>query len=254
MRILTFLSLLLLLAYNSVSAQNYEVGAFGGVTTFHGDLTAGMIDFKELNIGYGAFFRFYPSSKFSFRLAASSGTYSGNDANSDNNRGFAFKSSIHDLSFIGEWNLLGINIYGPNAYKQNRFSPYLFLGVGANMFTPDVTTNQVPLNIYDEQQEYSQFSMVVPAGLGFKYAMNKLIIGLEASIKIGLNDYLDGISKSGNSNSTDWYSLIGLTVGYRLGGTSGGYSQPTDYMEDEVIEENTIDENLEDFDGSLDDN
>ena len=93
-------------------AQDREVGVFGGVTTFSGDLTEGIVDFSSINIGYGAYYRFYISPQFSFKAAIQGGTFTGDDANSSTraNRGYSFKSSIYDASITAEWNLSLIHI------------------------------------------------------------------------------------------------------------------------------------------------
>lgn len=218
-------------------AQDREVGVFGGITTFSGDLTDGMVDFKSINIGYGAYYRFYTSPKFSFKAAIQGGTFTGDDANSSTtrvNRGYSFKSSIYDASVTTEWNILGINISGSSAVNQSNFSPYLLFGIGAAFVdaTPTANNADVPLSLYDSSQEYPRFTMVVPMGIGFKYTTEMLSIGIEGSIRAGLSDFLDGISRSADPLDNDWYGMYGITVGYRLGAKSTGASRSSDTPED----------------------
>jgi len=234
MRIITTTVLLLIAIIGF--AQDREVGVFGGVTTFSGDVTDGMVDFNSINIGYGVYYRFYLSPEFSFKAAIQGGTFTGDDANSSTsraNRGYSFKSSIYDASFIAEWNPLGINIYGANAVNQSKFSPYLLFGIGAAFVDADPVANNadVPLSMYDVNQEYPRFTMVVPMGIGFKYTTEILSIGIEGSIRAGLSDFLDGISRSANPLDNDWYGMYGVTVGYRLGVNSTGASRSSDRPE-----------------------
>ena len=232
--IILFTSLLLSF---SLFAQEKEFGVFVGATAFQGDVVEKTVDFKELNLGFGAFYRHYSSSKFSFRIGVSAGSFSGDDANSTESfqvaRGYSFKSTIVDLTAIAEWNILGINIYGPTSYDQSNFSPYLLFGIGGSMYNPTVTTTNTELKPLDLGKEYPAFSMVVPLGLGLKYATAQVTVGIEASVRAGLTDYLDGISKSGNADNNDWYGFYGINAAYRLGSVPTPPSvKPMDDRED----------------------
>lgn len=231
----------------STFAQEHEVGAFVGATAFQGDLVDNLFDFNELSVGYGAFYRFYTSSDFSFRIGVTAGSFTADDANSSDpnrvQRGFSVTSNIVDATVIAEWNILGINIYGPSAYKKNRFSPYFLLGVGASMYNPEVKTTNTELRPLDAGKEYADFSMVIPMGLGLKYATDKITIGLEGALRAGLTDYLDGISKSGNPDDNDWYGFYGINAAYRFGGVSSSTSNDSPKTMDDF--ENSSSEDID---------
>lgn len=223
-------------------AQEKEVGVLVGMTAFQGDVVESNFDASQLNIGFGAFYRYYTSPKFSFRFGVTAGTFTGDDANNPSlsSRGFSFESMIVDATAIAEWNILGINIYGDQAYDQNRFSPYLLGGIGVAMYDPTVTTTETPLFAGDLEHEYPGFTMVVPLGLGVKYATDRITIGIEGAIRAGLTDFLDGVSWSGNSDNNDWYGFYGINAAYRIGATSSKSSSAPKEVEQfegsEVIE------------------
>ncbi len=226
---------IILITTTFATAQENEVGVFVGASAFSGDVIESTIDFEEINLGYGAFYRYYTSPKFSFKIAGTAAKFTGNDANSSSlaSRGLSFESDIYDLTVAAEWNLLGINIYGPTAKEQSKFSPFFSLGVGGAYYNPTVTAAfpDKPLKAADLNVEYPKFTMVVPMGLGLKYVTKSLTIGLEGTVRAGLTDLLDGISKSGDSTDNDWYGTYGLSLAYRIG------EKRTDTYKEEVIEE-----------------
>ncbi len=218
--------IIVLCTFNVLKAQQHEVGGSVGLTLFHGDLIENTVDFKEINLGGELFYRFYSSHKFSFKLALNTGSYSGTDANSSElvHRGLSFNSTISGIYFSGEWNILGINIYGEKAYNQNRISPFLSIGVGASMANPEVTTEATGLDPYDLAQEYPFVSLNVPFGIGVKYATDKITFSLEGRVVAGLTDLLDGVSETGNPDKNDWHSYIGIGAAYRIGGSRSSSS------------------------------
>lgn len=221
------------------NAQEIEVGLKGGVNLFHGDLTPNIIDIDALGFGGGVFARYHFNPKFDLRASANYGQYEGSDLNFENraNRGFSFESTLIDLTVGAEWNLLGVHIYENQKRFASSFTPYLHLGVGANAADATITSSVDgrPFDPMDLAREYPSFSMVVPMGLGLRYSIDKLVIGIEGTLTAGLNDYLDGISRSANQSDNDWYTSIGLTVAYRIGESASNYTdggQPVEYFEE----------------------
>lgn len=237
MRLLQLLSFTFILLLTSINlkAQYHEVGVFGGATLFSGDVIENVVDFNEINIGFGAFYKHYTSPKFSFKVGVHAGKFTGDDANSSrlSRRGLSFESDVIDLNVTAEWNILGLNVYGPTAKVQNRFSPFLLLGAGAAYFKPEVTNNNPDnaINPYDASIEYPKISMVVPMGLGLKYMTNSLTFTLEGTVRAGLTDLIDGISKSGDPTDNDWYGMYGVSIAYRIGEKRSS-SAPKEVMEE----------------------
>ena len=227
------------------NAQEIEVGLKGGVNLFHGDLVPSVVDVESLGFGGGLFARYHFSPKFDLRASANYGQYEGSDLNFEEraNRGFSFESTLIDFTVGAEWNLLGVNIYENQKRFTSSFTPYLHFGVGANLANATISTTAEgrSLDPLDLAREYPSFSMVVPMGLGIRYSLDRIVIGIEGTLTAGLNDYLDGISRSANQSDNDWYTSVGITVAYRIGESASSYiggEEPVEYLEeDEYYEE-----------------
>lgn len=255
MRLLQLLSFTIILLFSSLTlkAQYHEAGVFGGASLFSGDVIENVVDFNEISLGFGAFYKHYTSPKFSFKVGVHAGRFTGDDANSSSlsSRGLSFQTDVLDLNVTAEWNIFGLNIYGPTAKVQNRFSPFFLLGAGASYFKPEVSVSNPdkPLNPYDATIEYPKISMVVPMGMGLKYMTNSLTFTVEGTLRAGLTDLIDGISKSGDPSDNDWYGMYGVSIAYRIGERRSS-SAPKEIMEETETEyyEGTneeIDENEE---------
>lgn len=244
--------LTLLFAFTCVIgySQEFEVGLKGGVNLFHGDLVPEIVDLESIGYGGGLFARYHFNPRFNLRASINYGLYSSSDLTTPEraSRGYSSESTLIDFTAGAEWNLLGVKIYQNQKRFNANFTPYLFLGVGANMADVTVTSTPEarPLDPLDALRDNPNFSMVVPMGLGLRYSLDKLVIGIEGTLTAGLNDYLDGISKSANQTDNDWYTSIGVTVAYRIGETASsfmGEETPEEYLEED---ETYYEEDLED--------
>ena len=222
----------------TLNAQEFEVGIKAGASLFQGDVIEGAFDTEEINYGVGLFARYHFDHNFAFRATVNYGKYTGDDANSStlSERGLSFESNIIDFKITGEWNFLGVDIYDSPSRHDSRFTPYALIGVGVASYDVQVfeSTDGASLDPLDAQKEYPGLSMVVPVGLGVRYSLDRLVIGLEGVLNAGLNDYLDGVSRSGDHNDNDWYTNLSLTVAYRIGATSKA-ERPKEMMEDEEL-------------------
>jgi hypothetical protein len=124
------------------------------------------------------------------------------------NRGIDVRTPLFETSIQGEW-LLNKEKMG-RRYTLSHFrggrnfsilyvNTYLFLGVGGYYFSPQVHTGGVwvPADISNfgrtsRKETYSSTQLVVPFGIGFKYAINrKWKLGLEFGNRKLFTDYLD---------------------------------------------------------------
>ena len=220
---------------------------------FHGDLVADFVDFESIGYGGGLFARYHFDPRFDVRASANVGFYESTDLNTPSRvaRGISSESTIIDFTIGAEWNLLGISIYQNQKRFNANFTPYLHLGVGGSVADSEVTlaSETRPLDPLDANRDNPNFSMVVPMGVGVRYSLNRLVIGIEGTLTAGLNDYLDGVSKSANSLDNDWYTSIGVTIAYRIGESATNYmgreEEPVEYLEEdyETYEEYDDDNN-----------
>ncbi len=118
------------------------------------------------------------------------------------NRNLAFETSIIELSAVGEYYLLDLDI--------SRYSPYFFAGLAVFNFNPyaySVTKQKIylkPLSTegegilgYPDRKRYSLTQIAIPFGGGVKFAVtNNLRVGVELGIRKLFTDYLDDVSKN----------------------------------------------------------
>lgn len=198
-----------------LTAQNLEAGVAMGLMTYQGDLVKGSFAKEEFNFFYGALLRAHLTEKISIKGTFYAGRLSGNDANypERENRAFKFKSDIIEFTLQGEWNILGTGRYNSRGLAdKQRFTPYLFGGLGITLADPQVFQGDVP---DPEGTDYETFHIVMPAGAGVKVGLNEsVVVGFELGGRASFSDYLDGISTLANPGANDWYWTGNLMLTY----------------------------------------
>ncbi|HLS70405.1 MAG TPA: DUF6089 family protein [Chitinophagaceae bacterium] len=117
-------------------------------------------------------------------------------------RNLSFESKIFELSALGEFNFF----YFLTGRKENRFTPYLLLGISAFYYNPytymdskkyhlkPLGTEGQNLDMYNDRK-YSNYALALPAGFGIKYWIKP---GMNLSIdflhRFAFTDYLDDVS------------------------------------------------------------
>jgi opacity protein-like surface antigen len=256
-----FVILPFLLLTIALQAQYFEAGLLLGGSNYVGDLSfnSSKLYMKETRFAAGVFGRYNINDLFAVKLAANFGNIGGTDENAGieeiRQRNLNFKSSIFDMALTGE-----LNIPGFQAYNLNRpVSGYIFGGIGAVNFNPKAFYQGVwedlqPLGT-EGQAPYSKWSLTIPFGVGFKYAVfDKLTLGLEFGARKTFTDYLDDVSGNyadiailtatngekaaalsnrtgeylnsepldltgqprGDQVNSDWHFIFGLTVSYNF--------------------------------------
>lgn len=205
-------------------APDWSAGVIIGGANYQGDLVESLVfELNETNLAGGFFIRKKFNQHFTGRFNFAFGTIAGKDANSSEDgrlkRGFEFSTSIIEPSLIAELEL-------PTGQFNPIIKPYLFIGIGRTFFDVNVDYNKENItsvsileNIdLDEKAldaEGEQFS--IPLGVGIRRDLNeKFYFDLEAGYRVLTTDYLDGVSKSGNSNRDDWWLTLSLNFGYRF--------------------------------------
>lgn len=121
-----------------------------------------------------------------------------------NNRNLHFRSSILELTLLGEFHPLMIKYY-ENGLPY--FSPYVVAGVGWYSFNPQAKVGSQWLDLqplhtegqgfpeYKDRVPYKRSQINTPVGLGFRYEVSPLInVRLEFLHRILYTDYLDDAS------------------------------------------------------------
>ncbi len=194
----------LLFHLTGINAQFMEVGGFGGVASYIGDVNEGVF-LPNTQVMFGGFicYNFHPN--FSAKAIFLKGTLQARDRNSGKphirERNLSFKSDLMEMGFQFDFNIFS---FAPDN-SGRVFSPYLFTGASLILFQP--TTVYEGETIYLQQvgtegqglegfaEKYKLFSFAFPVGIGIKYAIsNRINIGLEIGYRFTLTDYIDDVS------------------------------------------------------------
>ena len=232
-------------------AQDMEVGLFGGVNYYVGDINPSK-QFSQPEPAFGFIARFNPNLRWAFRVSITTGKLIGDDAvvKFNENRGLAFESQVNDFSLIAEFNFFEYF----TGSKRDYFTPYIFGGISVFTFDPRHPDGTDLQAIGTEGQQntdangnrlgpapYNKVAFSVPFGIGVKYSLGKRV-GLAAEWRIHktFTDYLDDIStvyadlppanqpygdptgsfdagmKRGDESTNDWFSYAGITLTYKF--------------------------------------
>lgn len=209
----------------------WSAGIVFGTTNYSGDLAAKNVQVSETHLGYGAFARYFFSTRFAMKVQLLAGAISGDDAHAKDPdvkmRSFRFGADILELAAIGEWYPLGLYRYSDVGVHRFFVAPYLYLGFGAAFTGSKVEyygaladfdrVTATPLPEFAERQRF----ILAPAGLGVRTRLNETImLGLEAGARPVFSDKLDGVSLNGNPKKKDWYYFGGASVAFALSRSS----------------------------------
>ena len=156
--------------------------------------------------------RVYFGAEFSyFKMSAS---------DEPDGRQFSFTSSNYELIGLGRYYFVEdiVRKHHDLKKKPKKLKPYGTLGVGVNYASPTATgiINDTLYDLNDfEEQSYPKFILAIPVGLGLQYDLSKRVhIIAEGLYRFTLSDYVDGVSKTANSNANDAYMTFNLKVQY----------------------------------------
>jgi len=184
---------------------------FLGTSYYNGDLNPSQ-QFSSPSLGLGVLANYNLNKHLVVGLKGFYGMLngSGNYFNYQENKIMqtSFSTSAIDISAIVEFNFMAYTSSGFIKKNNERFTPFVFLGIGGN-YVFGSTDYSNPLSI--------------PFGLGIKYNIfERLTLGLEWSFRKTFNDTIDGVITIQDSENTpsihndDWYSFCGLFVTYRV--------------------------------------
>lgn len=193
---------------STIDAQKayWELGFGGGVSSYWGDLNSESFsdNFMNMNPAGNIFLR-YNYENFSARSILTIGKLKGSDANSIDEgrlmRNLSFFSPITEFSIVGEYNIFKFH---PDD-NEALFTPYVSLGVGVLKFDPRTEYNGSIIKLQPLGTEgqglsgnpakYKLTTLAIPIGGGFKFRINKNLIGsIEMIGRATFTDYLDDVS------------------------------------------------------------
>lgn len=237
-------------------AQEVELGVFGGVSYYLGDINPGK-HFSQVKPAYGLSARHNFNKRVAVRLSAFRGQLFASDQviQFETDRMLKFRSNITDISVQMEFNFLP---YFTGSLKE-YLTPYIFGGFSAFFFNPKsdgVELREIgtegQLVGFLGRDKYPNYSFGVPFGLGVKYSLTDRIgLTVEWGARKIFTDYLDDVSTTyyldgpninpndieqllsdptrsklpemqrGDPGNNDWYFFSGITISYMFD-LSGG--------------------------------
>jgi hypothetical protein len=160
-------------------------------------------------------YRYYLARKMAIRGRATYGVLAGNDNLTSEvfrqNRNLSFRSDVYEASLVYEFHMFSeelghiYDLRGVQGTKSSRVGFYAFVGIGGLYFDPKTQFENKwvrlkPLSTEGQglpggPEEYNNFSLCVPMGVGVRRALNKtLSFGLELQYTKTFTDYIDDVS------------------------------------------------------------
>ena len=184
-------------------AQNWEIGMFGGLSNYLGDVAPDVV-FSESHPCFSIFLKKNLDQYFSLGFGLSQAHISGNDKNFSYLaiQNLNFETNISEFSSQLEFNFL------PFAFglDHKKFTPYVFTGLSVFTFNPytyyngkkvylDSMDTEGRVASSDKKHNYSLIQIAIPIGCGFKYNLgDRWNIGILLSYRYCFTDYLDDVS------------------------------------------------------------
>src|SRR5688572_5496386 len=195
---------LIVLFFQTVSAQRVHVGIAGGLSNYLGDVLDKYYVAKQTNGFIGATVHYELLDQLILRGTYNFARVNGNDRYISKDymklRNLRFETVISEFSVAGE-------LYLYNLYEK-QFSPYLFAGLaifkfdpytydsaGSKVYLKPLSTEGQGLSQYPNRKPYSLIQPAIPVGAGIKFAITEnLRVGLELGYRKLFTDYLDDVS------------------------------------------------------------
>jgi hypothetical protein len=194
--VLSLLSIISLFAHPQL-----QIGLFGGISNYVGDMTDK--PYKNSKGAFGITAGYQILNRVNLRAGFTFAKVSGADSLAKQDdirlRNLSFQSNISEFSLVAEFNTFDM--------QYQNWSPYLFAGLAVFHFDPytfDRQNNKVylrPLSTEGQglpgysQKPYALTQLALPFGGGIKYNISSnLRIALEIGLRKLFTDYLDDVS------------------------------------------------------------
>lgn len=216
-------------APKSINIKTYDVSVLIGMSSYEGDMIRFSEEetnlFSSAGFAFGLNFNYHLSPNLNGGISYRVGKITGDDTLADagngrRERGFSFTNSLNELSLRLE--------YAPLAHKKYSLIPYIYGGAGMVFGNPKVDFNEskqseaMKSRIASDKAQIEKSSVVFPLGFGLKYNINdNYTIKAEAALRVGANDYIDGVTNSASTEFNDYYGIGGIAISYKFGGKEG---------------------------------
>ena len=201
------------------SQQKVEGAIIGGASYYRGDLNEGKIIFDLVHPNFGAAIRYNVMPSFIVKAQAMFGSIAGDDKYTANEavRGAYFNNSYFSIGVAAEYlPLRQARFDGIGDFKKT-WSPYFSIGIEYLQSADEVKCRNCLVNdpnALPEKGDKDSF-LAIPFGIGARVDFHPNIsVGTEVILHPTFSDYLDGISKLGNSSRNDWIIGANFYVSY----------------------------------------
>ncbi|UEG49743.1 hypothetical protein LK994_13965 [Ferruginibacter lapsinanis] len=227
---------------DSVKFGKWEVGIFGGVSGYAGDLNHDWFNQEKWNKAFGLKIRYHINRNIAARLSVDFTNVQATDYGLYGPRKLRFKSKIISGFVMGEYSFS--DKYSSNRHKGNttlgkKLYPTFGIGVGLVKFNPMgqyTDSNWYPLRQYGTEgqtapggKQYSTLALTTPFMAGINYRITKnLKVAVEFTAFKLYTDYLDDASKvsyvddgiiraanPGNEDIASYFRNPGVDLGAR---------------------------------------
>jgi opacity protein-like surface antigen len=218
-----------------LNLSRWQVGINAGVFVYQGDLTPETLgSYKTLKPGWGLYISRILTPSFLLRTNFAAGQLLGSDARYGSpayrqQRNLRFTTPVKELSEMIVWNMFG------NSSNEvgNRFSPYLFGGIGVNFLNIDRSSNLNKSYFVNEPNVTNGLAadikrtppgsiLVLPVGAGVEYYLTQNIsLTAETNFRYTFTDYLDGFSQVANPKKKDFYQSHTIGLVFKFNGNKG---------------------------------
>ena len=185
------------------SLAQLQVGVFGGIANYQGDLVDKLYQKPKaafgLNVGYQITSRINLRAGITFAKVSGADSLNTKQANLQL-RNLSFESPITEFSLIGEFNTFDLDtkVWSPYVFAGlavYHFNPYTMDGNGNKVFLQPLSTEGQGLPGYPQTKPYALTQLSLPFGGGIKYNVSdNFRLAFEVGLRKLFTDYLDDIS------------------------------------------------------------
>ena len=189
------------IAYGSSAQMGWELGGWGGISYYFGDLNSNF-DIKHPGFGLGAMARYNFNERLCLKFSINGGKVSGSDEYSTNS--FEQKRNLSFQTFVGEFTTQLEFNFLPYTHGSNDefFTPYLLGGFTVFNFNPKAEyqgelVDLRPLGTEGQFKgdEYYSTQLALAVGGGLKIDLSyRWSINVELSARQLFTDYFDDVS------------------------------------------------------------
>lgn len=202
-----WLVLLMLIFFNKLYAQRFEIGLMAGGNNIIGDIGSDVF-INPNGVTSGLLFKWNKSDRLVFRSNIYYSMAKGGSGEKQYQYPYVgkrkyteYSKKIWSADVLTEWNFFPYHIKEKFAH-----TPYITLGLGTLVY------------IVDDLRLGGTLS--IPFGVGYKMAFNsKVSLGVDLNFRKTFSDNLDdtNVNRIGRLDTNDWMTTIGLTLTYMFG-------------------------------------